>query len=87
MKRVFSEIDIFKNILDMFTFPRGSKYSSPGSSRNKPFSRVVQLVYTLETSIEHFVSLKYSVGRSPRYMWIKQLKLRIPIGVLIYHFK
>ena len=38
--------------------PRGSK--PPGNSRKKHFSRVVD---TLETSLEHFVSLLYSVEK------------------------
>jgi hypothetical protein len=57
--------------------PRGSK--PPGSS-----SRVVD---TLETSLEHFVSLVYSAERILKYIWIKQLALRISSKVLIYHFE
>jgi len=57
--------------------PRGLK--PPESS-----SRVVD---TLETSLEHFVSLVYSAERILKYIWIKQLALRISSKVLIYHFE
>jgi len=46
-------------------WPRGSKLSEKNH-----FSRVVD---TLETSLEHVVSLMYSADRSPRY--------------IIYHFE
>jgi hypothetical protein len=44
-------------------------------------------VNTLEMLLEHSVSLIYSAKRSTRYIWIEQLKLRIPFGSLHLSFR